>query len=100
MPLTVRTWRILGIAYVLLFLAYSAIQRHGLKRGPMSPMELMLLAPIFWGLTVYCVQFGYVRGRFSRVERSDSPFTFWLNILFIAGVGFVSFGWGLHDSLN
>jgi hypothetical protein len=100
MPLTLRTWRILGVAYGLFFITYSAIQRHGLKRGPMSPMELMLLAPIFWGLALCCVQIGYVRGRFSRVERSDSPFTFWLNILFIAGVGFISFGWGLLDALN
>lgn len=98
--MTTKTWRLFAIAYLILYVAAIAIERHGLKRGPMSAMDMMLIAPIFWGLAVYGIQNGYVRGRFSRVECSESPLTFWINITvyFLIRLGF--FCWGIRDAFR
>lgn len=44
---------------------------------------------------VHGLQSGYVRGRFSTIERDESPITYWVNIgfYFLAGLFFV--WWGL-----
>jgi hypothetical protein len=100
MQMTTKTWRILTIAYLVLYVVAIAIERLGLKRGPMSAMDMIFIAPFLWGLAVYGFQNGFVRGRFSRVERSESPLTFWINITvyFLIGLGF--FCWGIRDAFR
>ncbi len=79
--MTDKSWRIIAIAYFVLCALALAIESHFSHREPMaSPMDKILLAPVLWGFPAYGIWSGYVRGRFSRVERSESTITFWINI--------------------
>jgi hypothetical protein len=91
MQMTEKTWWFTVGAYLVFFLGFIFVERHGMQRAPMSSIDKVLVAPICWGFAFYGIQTGYVRGRFSRVERSESPFTFWLNIAFYSVVGFLFF---------
>jgi hypothetical protein len=96
-----KTRRFLLIAYLLLCAVAIAIEQHISKREPISsPMDKILLAPLVWGFAVYGIQEGYVRGRLSRVERSYSPITFWINIAVYLLIGLVSFYWGVSDAFG
>lgn len=99
--MTDKALRNLAITYVVLYVLIIVIERHNLPRGaPMSTMDELLTAPICWGFATYGVLAGYVRGRFSRVERSESPVTFWINIGFYVLVGLLFFGAGIRDALH
>jgi hypothetical protein len=54
-----KSWRYLAALYVVLYVVFVAIERHGLGRGPMSPIEKILAAPIMRGVAV--MEFGVVR---------------------------------------
>jgi hypothetical protein len=99
--MTEKFLRNLAIAYVALYILIIVSERHGLPRGtPMSTMDEFITAPICWGFATYGVLAGYVRGRFSRVERSESPVTFWINIGFYVLVGLLFFGAGIRDAFS
>jgi hypothetical protein len=82
LPMTSKTWRNLAVTYLVFCIVAIAIERHGLERGPMSPIEKILTAPILWGLAVYGYQRDSVMGRFSWIDRSEKPFSFWTLIAF------------------
>jgi hypothetical protein len=90
-----KSWRYLAVTYLVLYFVTIAIERHGLGRGPMSPIDKMLAAPIMWGFAVYGVQDGAAFGRFYRIARSENPFTFWSIISFQMLFGFFLLCWGL-----
>jgi hypothetical protein len=97
--MTGKTWRFLAIAYLALYGVAIAFEiHHHRDRLSMSPMMMILTAPIAWGFAFHGVQNDYVRGRFSRVERWDSPLTFWINIAFYLGFGLVLFYCGVRDA--
>jgi len=93
-----KSWRYLAIGYGLLYAVFFVIERHGMGRAPMSPLERIFMAPILWGLAIHGLQHGAVRGRFSTVERARRPLAFWLNILFYSLFGLLLFGWGVRDA--
>jgi hypothetical protein len=98
--MTDRTWRFLLFGYLLPYLIAIGLERHYRHPASMTPMAMMITAPIVLGFAAHGVQNGYVRGRFSRVEREDSPVTFWTNIGFYVAFGLVMFCWGLLDSIH
>jgi hypothetical protein len=77
-----KTQLCLAATYLVFYVVAIAIERHGLERGPMSPVDRILTAPILWGFALYGVQRGSVMGRFSRIDRSANPFTFWITVTF------------------
>jgi hypothetical protein len=96
--MTSRNWRYLAVAYLVFYVTAIAIERHGLERGPMSPMEKILAAPIMWGMAVHGLQGGSGMGRFSWVDRTEKPFTFWIIITFQFLFGLFLFCWGIRDA--
>lgn len=61
--MTSKTLRYLAVAYLVFYLVAVAIERHGFERGPMSPIDRILTAPILWGFALYGVWRGSVMGR-------------------------------------
>ena len=99
--MTDKTWRYIAIAYAVVCALALLIESRVSHLEPMaSPMDKILLAPILWGFAAYGVWSGYVRGRFSRVERSESPITFWVNIAFLVLFGLIMFCWGVRDAFQ
>ncbi len=96
--MTNKTWRYLAVTYLVFCVVAIAIERHGLGRGPMSPMERILTAPILWGFAIYAVQGGSAMGRFSWVARSESPLAFWFIVTFEFLFGLFLFCWGIRDA--
>jgi hypothetical protein len=96
--MTSRNWRYLTVTYLVFYVTAIAFERHGFERGPMSPMEKILSAPIMWGMAVHGVQGGSVMGRFSRVDRSEKPLTFWMIVTFQFLFGLFLFCWGIRDA--
>jgi hypothetical protein len=96
-----RTWRNLGLAYLAFFLVAIAIARHGLeglaRRGPMSPLELILAAPMLFGYGIYAAATGSVLWRWSSTERSENPVAFWCMVAFFVLFGVFLFSKGIHD---
>jgi hypothetical protein len=95
-----KSWRYLAALYVVLYVVFVAIERHGLGRGPMSPIDKILAAPVMWGIAVYGVRGGSVMGRFSWVDRDEKPVTFWTIITFEVLYGLFLFCWGMRDALR
>ncbi len=95
MELTDSSWRVLGFGYLIFCAVVVAVERHFGASETMSILDRFLVVPAGWGFAVHGIQSGYVRGRFSLVERSESPVTFWINIAFYLLVGLFFFGWGL-----
>jgi hypothetical protein len=95
--MTGKTQRYLAVAYLVFYVVAIAIERHGFERGPMSPVERILTAPILWGFAVYGVQGGSAMGRFTWVDRCASPFAFWLIVTFEFLFGLLLFCWGIRD---
>jgi hypothetical protein len=100
LPMTSKTWRNLAVTYLVFCIVAIAIERHGLERGPMSPIEKILTAPILWGLAVYGYQRDSVMGRFSWIDRSEKPFSFWTVIAFEFLYGLFLFCWGIRDAFR
>jgi hypothetical protein len=98
--MTNNSWRNLAVTYLALYMVAIAIERHGFERGPMSPIERILTAPILWGFAVYGFQRGSVLGRFSWIDRSEKPFSFWTLIAFEFLYGLFLFCWGIRDALR
>jgi hypothetical protein len=98
--MTSRAQLYLAVTYLVFYVVAIAIERHGLERGPMSPLERILTAPILWGLAVYGVQRGSVMGRFSWIDRSESPIAFWLTVTFEFLFGLFLFCWGIRDAFQ
>ena len=93
--MTSRTQLYLAVTYLVFYVVAIAIERHGLERGPMSPLERILTAPILWGLAVYGVQAGFREGSFSWIAPSDRPFFFFPPLFFVFLVCFFLFWWGM-----
>jgi hypothetical protein len=100
LPMSSKTWRNLAVTYLVLCVVAFAIERHGLERGPMSPIEKILAAPILWGLAIYGLQRDSVMGRFSWIDRSEKPVSFWTLIAFEFLYGIFLFCWGIRDALR
>jgi hypothetical protein len=96
-----KTWRFLGYAYLLIYIVSVASERRGLRvENTPTTLDKLFAAPIFWGLAVDGIRTGSVYGRFSTVERSDRPFTFWMSIATYCLIGLLFFAWGIHDLLR
>jgi hypothetical protein len=87
-----KSWIILAISYAALCVLVTFVEGPGFHHEALSTrLDKLLAAPFCWGLMLHGLQFGYVKGRFSTVERDDSPVTYWVNIvlLFLLGLFFV-----------
>lgn len=93
-----RAWRFLAIGYGLFYAVFFVIERHGMARAPMSPLERIFMVPILWGLALHGLQQGAVRARFSTIDRARRPAAFWLHILFYSLFGLLLFAWGVRDA--
>jgi hypothetical protein len=100
MPMTDKTLRYIGIAYLVCYIAALAIERHGFDRGPMSAGDKIFAAPILWGVAAFGIRTGSVMGRIFWVERAEKPSTFWLIVTFELLYGSFLFCWGLRDALK
>jgi hypothetical protein len=98
--MTSKSWRILTIAYLIFYVLVIAIERHGFGRGPMSPIERVLIAPLLWCFAGYGLSSGFVSGRFSTVDRTENPVGFWSSITFMVLFGLFLFCWGIRDALR
>lgn len=87
-----RSWIILAISYAAFCVLVTFLEGPGFHHEALSTrLDKLLAAPFCWGLMAHGLQSGYVRGRFSTVERDDSPITYWVNIalFFVLGLFFV-----------
>jgi hypothetical protein len=98
--MTDRNWRLLLFCYLVPYLIVIGLERHYRHPASMTPLAMLLTAPIVLGFAAHGVQNGYVRGRFSRVERDDSPVTYWINIGFYLAFGLGMFCWGPRDAFR
>jgi hypothetical protein len=98
--MTSKTWRYLATTYLVVYVVAIAIERHGLERGPMSPMDMILSAPILWGFAVHGIQQGSLPGRYSWVDRPETPFAFWIIVTCGFLYGLFLFCWGIRDALR
>ena len=95
-----KTWRYLALGYLVFYFVAIVIERHGIERAPMSPLERILTAPILLGFVVYGLQRGSLAGRFSSVDRSENPITFWTLVTLGFMYGVFLFCWGMADSFR
>jgi hypothetical protein len=98
--MTSKTQRYLAGTYLVFYVVAIAIERHGLERGPMSPIERILTAPILWGFAVYGIQRGSVMGGFSWVDRSENPLIFWITVSFGFLFALFLICWGVRDAFH
>jgi hypothetical protein len=91
--------RYLEITYLIIFVAVSALDWHAVWRGPMSPMEKILVAPILWGLAAHGICHGSALGRWSQIDRSQRPYSFWTIVIFELLFGLFLFCWGVREVL-
>jgi hypothetical protein len=87
-----KSWIILAISYAAFCVLVNFVEGPGFHHAALSTrLDKLLAAPFCWGLMSHGLQSGYVKGRFSTVERDDSPVTYWVNIvlLFLLGLFFV-----------
>lgn len=99
MHLTKKTWIILGVAYGLLWVAYGATGKSAFDH-PITPMEAILFSPLAFGFSIYCIQFGHVTSRITKVERSETPVKFWINIALLLGISLAITLWGILNLAN
>jgi len=88
-----KSWIILGLSYAAFCVLVTFVEGPALHHAALSTrLDRFLAAPFCWGLMAHGLQNGYVRGRFSTVERDDSPITYWVNIavLFLLGLLFIA----------
>jgi hypothetical protein len=95
-----KSWKYLGITYVVVYIVGMGIERHGFDRGSLSPIDKIFFAPILWGVAAYGIQSGSFRGRFSWVNRDEKPFSFWTTITFEILYGLFLFCWGIRDAFR
>ena len=85
------------IAFVLIILA-----RHGgLSRHSPTPLDLMLYAPIPFGLGIFAIQNGWIGARYSApIDREESPVSFWFYVGFALLFGTGMFLWGAREAIR
>jgi hypothetical protein len=72
-----KTLRYMAITYLVLFLVVTGFERHGVRRGPITPLELILVAPMLWFLGFVTIQRGSLVWVVFPVYRSKNPGLFW-----------------------
>lgn len=88
------------VGYLVFYLAAMTLEHHGTtfdKNQPASPLDKILFAPVMFGLVFYGLQTSSLPGRFTTIQRSEKPFTFWFNLIFYLLYGLFMLGWGLAD---
>ena len=76
-----KSWILLPLVYFAFCILVTIIKGLGIHDEPLSTrLDKLLVMPMWWGLMVHDIQYGEVRGKFSRVDRAKSPITFWVNI--------------------
>jgi hypothetical protein len=98
--MTGRRWKYLAGTYLVFYVVIIAMEGRGFERGPMSPIDRILTAPILWGFAAYGAQRGRLMGRIYGIDRSQYPIGFWSLITFELLFGFFFFCWGLRDALR
>jgi hypothetical protein len=88
------------IIYMAFFAIVVLIEGHGFTHRPLTPIERILVALMWWAIAAQGVQSGSVMGRFARVERDDSPIYFWTIVSFTFLAGLFIFVWGLRDAFH
>lgn len=95
-----QRWKYLAGTYLVFYVVTIAVEGHGFARGPMSPLDRLLTAPILWGFAAYGVQRGGLMGRIYGINRSLYPLRFWGLIALEFLCGLFLFCWGLRDALR
>lgn len=91
-----KSWIVLAIAYFAFCALITVIEGPGIHHEPLSTrLDKLLVVPMWWGFMVHDIQYGEVRGRFSRVDRTESPITFWVNIAVYFLLGIFFFWWAI-----
>jgi hypothetical protein len=68
----------MAVTYLVLFLVVTELERQG-RRGPITPLELILVAPMLWFLGFVTIQRGSLVWLVFPVDRSKNPILFWRN---------------------
>jgi hypothetical protein len=71
-----KTLRYMAVTYVVLFLLVTELERHS-RRGPITPLDLILIAPMLWFLGFVTIQRGSLVWVVFPVHRSKNPVLFW-----------------------
>jgi hypothetical protein len=91
-----KSWIVMALSYAAFCVLVTVIEGPGFHHEPLSTrLDRLLAVPFCWGLMAHGLQYGYVRGRFSTVERDESPVTYWVNIAAFFLLGSFFFGWAL-----
>jgi hypothetical protein len=90
----------IALAYLAFFVVGVCVEKHGLQRGPMTPVEALLAAPIPFGVSVFAIQNGRIPGKFSAFDRDDEPVCFWITVTAGMVVAVLLFGWGALSLLR
>lgn len=95
-----KTQRNVIIGYIV-FAMVAILARHGgFDRHTSTPFDLILGAPIPFFFGVFALQNGWIRSRYSTIDRDEAPVTFWFYVAFALLLGVGMFLWGVRDAIQ
>ena len=93
--------RNLMLGYLGFVLLIMLVIHEGFSRASLTPIDLILYAPIPIGFGVFAIQNGWISTRYSApIERQDSPVSFWFYVGFALLFGIGMFLWGVFDAIR
>jgi hypothetical protein len=96
-----KTQRRLMIGYMCFAIIAMIVMHGGSDRHSSNPLDLILGAPIPFGIGIFAIQNGWISARYSSpIDRYEAPGSFWFYVVFALLLGAGMFLWGLHDAFQ
>ena len=93
--------RNLLLGYLAFVLVVNLAIHWGARGQSLTPIDLILYAPVPIGFGIFAIQNGWIATRYSApIEREDSPVSFWFYVAFALLFGVGMFLWGVRDAIQ
>jgi hypothetical protein len=81
-------------------LLFAGIRWQGVEPHELSPLDMLLLVPMFLGFAAHDLQYGYVSGRGFRLTRAKAPLRYWFIVALTIAGGVFSLIVGIRELLR
>lgn len=95
-----KTQRLVMLGYIALAPVTLLLVHGGHNRHASYPVDLIVGAPIPFGVGVIAIQNGWINTRYSNVDREESPISYWFYVALALTVGAGMFTWGVLNALR
>ncbi len=85
----------IAFAVVMLLFLHSGVNRH-----TTYPFDAVIGAPVPFSFGVFAIQNGWVNTRYSRIDRDESPVSYWFYVALALSLGAGLFFWGIVNAIR